>query len=110
MKIKNSHIIFSLLVLGIISFTSVGINSFSNSSFFVETEIEESINDISELDFEKEFSYSSSDGGGNAAVLNTNQSLTILFYNTATSQNTYKKKLPSKPQLFILYCCLKLDC
>ena len=110
MKIKNSHIIFSLLVFGIISFTSVEIDSFSNSSFFIETEIEESINDISELDFEKEFSLSNSDGGGNAAVLNTNQYLTFLCYNTSLSQSTYKKELSSKPQLFILYCRLKLDC
>lgn len=110
MKIKNSHIIFSLLILGIISLNSVGIDSFSNSSFLVETEIEESTNDITELDFDKDFSHSSSHGGGKTAVLNTNEYISILPHSVAVLQDIYKKELSQKTHLFILYCCLKLDC
>lgn len=110
MKIKNLHIIFSLLILGVVSLISVGMNSSPNPSFFIETEIEESINDISELDFEKDFSHSSSDDGGKAAFLNTDIFINAISYYAIVFQNTYKKERSQKVHLFILYCCLKLDC
>lgn len=110
MKIKKSHIFFSLLIIGIFSLTSVGMDSFSIPSYFVEIEIEESISDINNLDFEKEKSESKIGNGGNSAILFENPHGIALFFSKTHSLNAVSEDLSLKSPLFILYCCLKLDC
>jgi len=109
-KVKNLHINVVLLILGIFSLHSAEFDSFSNPSFFKETEIEESIDDTRELDFDSELSSSDSDNGGNAAILNIDHRKKNLSFGEVASQYSESKDLSQRPHLFILYCCLKLDC
>lgn len=109
MKMKSSHILFSILILGITSLILVGIHSFSPPNFFVKTKIEKSI-DIDESYSEKHFSNSGSDNGGKTAILFSSKVLKIPFCNTITPYPNLSKKLSPKTHLFLLYCCLKLDC
>ena len=109
MKIKSIHITLILLILGIFSLQSLEFDSFSNPNLFLETEIEETIDDIVEIDYDKQLSDSDFDGGSNAVIASQN----VLFlspYAKSILANKNSKALPNKTHLFILYCCLKLDC
>lgn len=109
MKIKNIHINLLLLILGIFSLQSADIDSFSNRNLFLETEIEESIDDSIELDIEEQLSDSDSGNGNNALVSNQNFHFINPFVANKKLANNQPKRLSKKPHLFILYCCLKLD-
>ena len=110
MKIKNIHINLLFLILGIFSLQAIEYDSFPNPNLFLETEIEETIEDINELDYEKKFPESDSDGGNNAIISNQNVSFINPFITKSTLADNNSKDLSQKPHLFILYCCLKLDC
>jgi len=109
MKIKNLHINLLFLILGIFSLQSVEFDSFSNPKLFLETEIEKTFDDIIEIDFEKQLSNFDSDGGNNAIISNQSVHFISPFAKTKIADKN-SKDLPNKTHLFILYCCLKLDC
>ena len=109
MNIKNIHINLLFLILAIFSLQSVAFDSIPNRILFLETEIEETTDDIIELDYEKQLSDSDSDGGNNAII--SNQSFHFLSpFSQNKIANKNSKDLPNKTHLFILYCRLKLDC
>ena len=109
MKSIKEHIIFSLLVIGIVSLTfSVNDSSIFNQ-FLVETEIEESISEIDELS--SVLKTTNSDDGGNNGFAITASSIPLLqYFDFNTSTFTTFKEVAKKHPLFILYCCLKIDC
>ena len=108
MKIKNLHINLLLLILGIFSLQPAELDSFSIQNLFLETEIEESIDDSIELDIEEKLS--DSGNGNNAVVSNQNFHFRNPYVANKKLANNQPKDLSKKPPLFILYCCLKLDC
>lgn len=110
MKIKNIHTNLLLLILGVFSLQSVNFDSFSNRDLFLETEIEESIDDSIEIDIEKQLSDSDSGKKNNALVSNQNISFINPPIAKSTLANNNSKDLSKRPRLFILYSCLKLDC
>ena len=110
MIIKNLHINIVILILGIFSLQSVGVDSFSGSFLITELEIEESTTEIDEIDFTKESSQSDSGNGGNAIIPTQNPPIKSPFISKSNLLRFESKDLSQKPQLFILYCCLKLDC
>jgi hypothetical protein len=106
MRIKQTHIILFLLVVSTLSLQFTNIDS----NFYLETETEESINDIDELESEEDRSASDSDGGKNAVASIQNSLSHHLFSWKSNSLFCESTDLSQRPQLFILYCCLKLDC
>lgn len=110
MKISRLHINFILLILGIFSLQSVEFDSPSNVRLLLETEIEESIDNINEFDIGSDKSDSDSDGGKNAALPSEHILLRNPFSAKSNLVRLESKYLSQKPHLFILYCCLKLDC
>ncbi|PKH52471.1 hypothetical protein CXF68_18005 [Tenacibaculum sp. Bg11-29] len=109
MKFIKKHIIFSLLVLGIISLTiSVNDSSIFNQSF-VETELEESISEIDELSSDVDVS-NSDDGGNNRIATLAFLTPYPQYFDNTSSLVLNSKKRSQKHPLFILYCCLKIDC
>ena len=109
MKVENIYINLFLLILGFFTLQSVELDSFS-TNLFLETDIEESIDDRIELDFEEQLSDSDSGNGNNAVVSNQNFHFINPFIAKSKLANNQSKGLSKKPHLFILYCCLKLDC
>ncbi len=109
MKFIKDYIIFSLLVIGIISLTfSVNDSSISNK-FLVETELEESISEIDKLSFVSEIT--NSDNGGDNGFATIEPSTPLLSYFDFTSSTfVTSNEVAKKHPLFILYCCLKIDC
>lgn len=110
MKFKNLYITFILLILGIYSLNAMIIDSIKNHTFLIETELEESIDEISELNFEKQSSNSGSDNGGNTAISASSKNIKIFFFGQAKPKFLLSKEFLFESHLFILYCCLKLDC
>lgn len=110
MTIKNLHINIVILVLGIFSLQSVGVDFFLGPFLITELEIEESTTEIDEIDFTKESSPSGSGNGGNAIISTQNPPAKSPFVRESNLLRFESKDLSQKPQLFILYCCLKLDC
>ena len=109
MNIRNIHLYILILILGAFSLQSLKLDSFSKENLFLKTDIEESFKSI-ELDFEKQLLDSYSGGDGNAIISNQNLSSTNTPIAKFTLENNNSKDLSKLPQLFILYCCLKLDC
>ncbi|WP_418654556.1 hypothetical protein [Tenacibaculum soleae] len=109
MKSIKEHIIFSLLVIGIISLTfSVNDSSIFNQ-FLVETELEESISEIDDLSSVIEITNSDNGGNNGYAIVAETKPLPSYFSLTSSifaTSNEVTKKHP----FFILYCCLKIDC
>jgi len=110
MKIENVHMNLLLLVLGIFSLQSVEFDSFSNPNLFLETGIEESIDDTIELDFDKQLPDAYSDGGGPGIISTHNSHIKNPIVAKSTLARAISKDLSKRSHLFILYCCLKLDC
>lgn len=110
MRIKQTHIILLLLVVNILFLQLTDIDSNFVSNFYSETETEESINDIYELESEEDRSASDSDGGKNAVASIQNSLSHPLFNWKSNSLFCESTDLSQRPQLFILYCCLMLDC
>lgn len=88
----------------------MGFDSFPYQNSLSETEIEETIDDISELDYDKQFSDSDSGGGSNAIISKQNIPFVNPYITQSAIADNNSKDLSQKPHLFILYCCLKLDC
>lgn len=110
MKIKKSYTNLLLLILGFFSLQAVEFDFFSNPQFFLEIELEESLTDIDELDFSKELSRADHGKDGSAVFFNTHLNLKNLSYSEVSSFYLNKKDSYRERYLFILYCCLKLDC
>ena len=111
MKIKNLHINLLFLILGIFSLQSLEFNSFSNPNLFWETEIEETTDDIVKFDFDKQLSdYDSDSNGGSDAIISSQNFHFLSLYAKSILATKTSKDLFKKTHLFILYCCLKLDC
>ncbi len=109
MKFMKKHIIFSLLVIGILSLTiNVNDSSFFNQSF-VETELEESISEIDELSFDVDIS-NSDDGGNNGIAALAFRTSFLQYFDYTSSLVLNSRSLSQKLPLFILYCSLKIDC
>lgn len=109
MKTKNIHITLVLLILGIFSLQSLEFDSLSNPNLFLETEIEETIDDIVTLDSDEELSDSNSDGGINAIIPSQNFHSSSPYAKSILAHKV-SNDLSNKSHLFILYCSLKLDC
>ena len=109
MKSIKEHIIFSLLVIGIISLTfSVNDSSMFNR-FLVETELEESISEIDELSSAEEIT-NSDDGGNNGFAIVAETKPILSNFGLTSSIFTTSNEVTKKHPFFILYCCLKIDC
>ena len=109
MKSIKEHIIFSLLVIGIVSLTfSVNDSSIFNQ-FLVETEIEESISEIDELSSILEIT-NSNDGGNNGFAVIASSTPLLSYFDVTSSTFATSNEVAKKHPLFILYCCLKIDC
>lgn len=106
MKVRYAYINLFVLILGFFSLQSTDLDSFSN--LFLDEEIEELIYDSYELDFEKQLS--DYDDGDNGSVSSLNTLIKNPFTTQVDIKNPEPKDLPKKSNLFILYCCLKIDC
>ena len=98
MTIKNLHINIVILILGIFSLQSVGVDSFSGS--FLITEIEESTTEIDEIDFTKESSQSDSGNGGNAIIPTQNPPIKSPFISKSNLLRFESKDLSQKTTTF----------
>ena len=110
MTIKNIHINLMLLMLGFFSMQSAGFDHRSNSFFAIEAELEESNKEIDNVDFVEKSFHSASGDGGNAIIPTQNPPIKSPLVSETNLLRSESKELSQKPQLFILYCCLKLDC
>lgn len=110
MTIKNIHINLILLMLGIFSMQSGVFDSNSSSLFVTEIELEESNKEVDNVDFVEKSLHSGSGDGGNAIIPTENPPIKSLLVSETNLLRSESKDLSQKPQLFILYCCLKLDC
>ncbi len=110
MRFKYIHKDLLLLILGVFSFLYVLSDCITNPNIFIQTEIEESLDEIDEVDFEIELSDSDSGTGGSAIVSAQNTLIKIPLSGRSDLRYSQSKDLSQKPHLFILYCCLKLDC
>lgn len=109
MRTKGLHISIFLLI-GLFSLQSIEFDSVSYYNLFSETEVEESIVELGELDFEQELSFSDSNDSGNTPILGDHSLLKNPLNGKSTFRPLGSKDLSAKTHLFILYCCLKLDC
>ena len=107
---KNIHINLILLLLGIFSMQSAVFDSLSSSFFATEVELEESNKELDNVDFVEKSLHSGSGDGGNAIIPTQNPPIKSPFVSEYNLLRSESKDLSQKPQLFILYCCLKLDC
>lgn len=107
MKFENLHIKLLYLILVVFSLQTAEVNALS-SDLLIELENKEFIEDSIEIEFESLLI--DSDGGNNAIIsaitLISRSPLvisTLIAYKDSRSQH-------NKLHLFILFCCLKLDC
>lgn len=110
MNLRTVHINILFLIVAVCCLQSVTLNSISSSQLFFETEIEESILDSNEIDFEKELSLSDSDNNGSAIISSSYLGLKLPFDGDRVLLSPVSKGYSKKLHLFILFCCLKLDC
>ena len=110
MRIDQRHIILLLLVVSTLFIKLTTIDSNFFSSYSSETEIEESYFDIDETESEKDWYTSGSDNGNNAAACIQNSNSHHFISRKSNSLFFESTDLSKRSQLFILYCCLKLDC
>lgn len=109
MKSIKEHIIFSLLVIGIISLTStVNDPSILNQSLG-EIELEESISEMDESS-STSATTNSDDGGDNGFAITASTTPSLQYFDFTSSTFATSDEVTKKHPLFILYCCLKIDC
>lgn len=89
---------------------SVGMDALSSSILVTEVEVEESNTEIDEVDYADASEHTGSGDGGHAIIPTSDPLRESPFINKSTSLRPGSKDLLQKSHLFILYCCLKLDC
>lgn len=111
MKQLKAYILPILIALGFIPFSAASIDLSTESTVVFESEIEESFEEESEpsLAHESNSIFKAKDGG-NALIsrsfsLKERISLPVVF-----SRFRVERTAPRTLPLFILYCCLKVDC
>lgn len=110
MKLCRKHIILSLLVLGFFSFTTSESNALNHLQY-LEYDLEESIDSFDDISDLTKAQDTEASGCGN--LLTTFHQITPFKFNRflevkSTFYQIALKKV--KSHLFILFCCLKLDC
>lgn len=108
---KYTPLAFSLLIIGCF-FLSLNVTNASYfTSSFLETEIEETIDieDVSEISKELSFSKAKDGKVGGHAILEHQLTYTDVDFSYTSSIQSATEQQQTVP-LFILFCCLKVDC
>lgn len=108
MKFKFRHISLLVFIVGFLFQQNLGFDSFTNA-IFLKIEGEESYEHSYELEFEEDRSNSKLDSGSSSAILNVYGSVHPRYIHKDYTQWIAVDYTP-KNRLFILFCCLKLDC
>lgn len=110
MNFSRKHIILFVLVLGFFSFTTVE-NDISNHLQYIEYDLEESFDSSGKISDQNEVQDFEASGNGDIQVplyqIKTLVTAVFLELNSTIYRSTTKAV---KSHLFILFCCLKLDC
>lgn len=112
MKINKRHIIFLIVLIGLLPF-SIEANSLFTSfnSLFTEIDVEDTYDERDEsFSSSKDSSSFESNSGGNALATPIQSLLQTFNFNSSAHTYTEEALLSKKVAYFILYCCLKLDC
>lgn len=109
MKFIKRHLFFSLLVISTICLAyNVNDPSFLTQDF-VEREIEDSLTEIDDLSSDFEITHSRNGGdNGSATLVSYIPLIPCPEYTLPKFSNS--KEFSQHQPLFILYCCLKIDC
>jgi len=109
MNIFRKHIFFYVLLLGLVPYTVTDDGFLFSKQVLAETEIEEIADSFEDVFFEKG-NVSLDSGAGSNGILPQKISLPQIQNMTCNSSEVRDDIAPNTSQLFILYCCLKLDC
>lgn len=110
MMLKNLNINLVFLLLGFFSLQSVTADALSFPLLATEVEVEESIVDIDDLNLSYETTQTDSDAGGSATITSQPRFENNSSISNSPKRNYTSRELHNKAPLFILYCCLKVDC
>lgn len=110
MKSIKAHITFLLTLVVFLITTVETANSFETSSFLVETEIEEALDEeVQSCVIFKDLSIEKSSDGGNTILTFVKSIFGNLQFDFTASHNPKSNSLTSKVAYFILYCCIKVN-
>lgn len=104
------HIISPLIILGLLSLIMMGSTSYSSTQFGPESELVELCDASEGVDGVEESLIPDSDDTGHGVAFVENTFFNNDLLGSAATQTSSKQRFAAKAHLFILYCCLKLDC
>ncbi len=108
MRIFVKHIILIFLVIGSVSLSFNSNNTSAVNNFIIDNELEESIFESIEFSPDLKIKILDIDGGG--FVFTIPSTLSLSSFDSIVSVFTSFRDITKKYRLFILYCCLKIDC
>lgn len=110
MNLFKQHIVLSLIAIGILTCAMQENRNVFSTASLIDYNLEESVDHVEELSEHKEIPSQHTNGNGNSVAILEKSNFSCLHFHSSQSNLIVSEESFQESSLFILYCCLKLDC